>query len=221
MRSAVTPSVRARALAGDADLVIVRPTDWLQLTGILDRSKVMKLKGLHDEPGRGLGPRPAKYAGDWNAASRLRVCIHGLCSGRVGRQSRPRHEEIVVVHVAIHAAGNFSGFWTEGGTSTFKEDHNDDAPDAGVGIGCEPSKARACMRAGSGLAEDFFFIEVQAKAACRAVSHRPGHAIGDFRNQSGDVELALHARLKVCDFFGSRRMLQVVESSAIGDGGDH
>src|SRR5579872_707562 len=202
MRSAVTPSVRARALARDADLVIGRPTDWLQLTGALGEFESHEAEGMARRARTRAGPATGKTLLRMGTRFReLRVCIHGLCSGRVGRQSRPRHEEIVVVHVAIHAAGNFSGFWTEGGTSAFEEDHNDDPPDAGVGIGCEPAKARACMRAGSGLAEDFFFVEVQAKAACRAVSYRPGHAIGNFRNQSGDVELALHARLKVCDFF--------------------
>src|SRR5579872_4325547 len=60
MRSAVTPSVRARALAGDADLVIGRPTDWLQLTGALGEVESHEAEGMARRARTRAGPATGK-----------------------------------------------------------------------------------------------------------------------------------------------------------------
>ena len=76
------------------------------------------------------------------------------------------------------------------------------------------------LRAGSGLAQDLFFAEIDAQAARCAVVHRAGHAVGHLGNQRLDIEMTLYAGLKVGDFFRRRRMLQVIECAAVGDGRD-
>ena len=80
----------------------------------------------------------------------------------------------MVVEAAIHAAGNFCGLGTEGRASTLQEDYDHDASHVSLGVGSEPSVARACLGAGSSLAQDFFFVEIRRAgcALCRS-SPRP------------------------------------------------
>src|SRR5581483_11981737 len=145
----------------------------------------------------------------------------GLHGGLIGWHSVSGDEEVVVVHVAVHASCDFGGFGAEGGASALQEDHDDDPAHAGVGVGSEPAEAGAFMRARPGLAEDLFFVEIHAQAACSAVMDSAGHAVSQFRNDWGDIELALYARLETGDLLWIRGMLQVIESSAVGDRRNH
>ena len=77
------------------------------------------------------------------------------------------------------------------------------------------------MGAGSGLAENRLFIEVHAYAAGGSVLHGASHAIRNFRDERGDVEMTLHVRLEIGNFIRRRGMLHVIERSAVGDGGNH
>ena len=63
----------------------------------------------------------------------LRIRAHGFLRNRIGGASHD--EEIVIVHVAVHAACDFGGLGAKSRTSTLQEDHDDDAPGAGVGVG--------------------------------------------------------------------------------------
>src|SRR3954469_11656807 len=126
-------------------------------------------------------------------------------------------KEIMVVHVAVHASGNLSSFRTKSRTSSLQENHYYNAPHAGIGVGGEPSEAGSGVGAGSSFAEDFFFVEIEAQAAGSAKLHRSGHAVRQFGNDGRDIELPLHPRLKAGHFFRTGRMLEIVESSAIGD----
>src|SRR6202021_1652673 len=134
-------------------------------------------------------------------------CLHGCL---IAGQAVTGNEEIVVVHVAIHVSGNFGSLGAEGWTSTFEEDYENHAPNAGVGVGGEPAVAGSRVRAGSRLAEDFFFVEVHAQAARGAVLHGSSHAVGEFRNRVAVLVLPFPRRVEVGDLFGRGRMLQVV-----------
>ena len=129
-----------------------------------------------------------------------------------------RHKEVVIVEIAIQASGNFGRFGAVGRPAAFEEDNYDDVADVGFGIGGKPSEASAGVGAGSGLAQNFLLFEIYSQAAGGAEMNGAFHAIGNFRNQRGDIETALHYRLKIGDLFGRRGMLQVVERAAVGDG---
>src|SRR6516164_6476372 len=130
-------------------------------------------------------------------------------------------EEVVVIHLAVHASGDLGSFRAEGRTSALQEDHDYNAADSGVGIRSEPAVASAGMRTGSRFAEDFFLVEVEAQAARCAILHRARHAVGKFGNDWSDIELALYTRLEARNFIRSRRMLQIVERAAVGDRRNH
>ena len=95
-----------------------------------------------------------------------------------------------------------------------------DTPDVSVGIRSKPPVASTGARASTRLTENFFFVEINLDAPCRAVSHRPQHTVGNFRNQGSDLEVAFHSRLESSYFFGSRGVLQIVKCSAVGNRGN-
>src|SRR5207237_9041147 len=82
--------------------------------------------------------------------------------------------------------------------------------DISCGVGREAARPRARFRAGSGFAQDLFFVKVGTDAASRAVGDGSSHAVRKFRNERGDVEMALHARLEVSDVISRGQMLQVI-----------
>src|SRR3984957_2139556 len=81
-----------------------------------------------------------------------------LASGRrsVRHTRRTGDEEIVIVKIAVHVAGNLSGFRSEGGTAALQKDHHHNASTAGVGIGSKPAEPRSRMGTSTGLAENLF-----------------------------------------------------------------
>src|SRR5208283_5565053 len=93
--------------------------------------------------------------------------------------------------------------------------------DAGVGVGGEPSETGSGVRTGSRLAQDFFFVKVEAQTAGGAVLYGSCHAVGNFGNQRSYIELTLDPRLEVRYLFRRRGMLQIVKCSAVGNSGDH
>ena len=62
-------------------------------------------------------------------------------------------------------------------------------------------------------------MEVGAQAAGGSVLDRAGHAVLDVGKVLGDVQGALHLGLKSDNFGRGGRVLQVIESSAVGEGG--
>src|ERR1700678_134163 len=97
------------------------------------------------------------------------------CGGSI-RRGAIGQEEIMVVQIAVHMSGNLGGFGTESGPATLEENDNHNATAAGVRVGGKPAKARASVGAGSGFAQNFFFVEVEPEPACRTVLHRSRHA---------------------------------------------
>src|SRR5208282_131377 len=75
---------------------------------------------------------------------------------------RFRHEEVVIVEIAIHAAGNFRSFGAEGGTTAFEEHDDHNMTNVGFGVRGKPPETRARMGTGSGLAQNFFLAEIDA-----------------------------------------------------------
>src|SRR6202521_2796614 len=127
----------------------------------------------------------------------------------------PRHEELVVVKIAVHQSPDLSRFWPEGRMSALQEDDRHNASDVGVSVRGKPPIARAGARTCPGLAQDRFFVKVQMHAARGAIHDSSGHAVGEFRNHRLDAEMTLDPRLEARDFIGTVRMLQVVERAAI------
>src|SRR5450631_1922152 len=83
----------------------------------------------------------------------LRAYAARLLDSCVRKDSgRSRHEELVVVKVAIHASCNFRRFRPERRTSALQENHRHNASDVSVGVRGEPSEARTGARTGSSLA---------------------------------------------------------------------
>ena len=103
-------------------------------------------------------------------------------------------EEVVIVEISIHVAGNLRSLRSKGWTSAFEENYYNDASTAGIGVRGKPAEARAGVGAGPGFSEDFFLVEVKTQTASRTILHGAGHANGDFRNQRSDIELPLDAR---------------------------
>ena len=88
-----------------------------------------------------------------------------------------------------------------------------------VGVGDEPADFGSWVVAGAGLAErGFVTAGIEAALGC-AVENGGEHAFANFGEDWGDVEVALHFRLKILDVFGSARVLQVVERAAVGERG--
>src|ERR1700753_2129918 len=102
----------------------------------------------------------------------------------------------MVVQGAIELAAEFGSLWAEGRASAFKEDHGHDASVLRVSIRGEPAETDAVFGAGAGLAEDLLFTEVHAQAAGGTVLYGAHHALGDFRNERSDIELALYLGLE-------------------------
>ena len=73
------------------------------------------------------------------------------------------------------------------------------------------------MGACAGFAENRLFAEIQAQTARRTVLDCSGHAVRKFRNDIRNIQVTLHARLKIGNGFGSTWMLQVEERAAVGD----
>src|SRR6516164_4872547 len=124
-----------------------------------------------------------------------------------GRNNGPCGKEVVVVKITVYPTGNLGSFRTECGTPALEKHHNHDPAVAGIGIAAKPTKSGAGMRAGSGLAQYLFFIEIYPQAARRAVVDGAGHAVGDFRHQAGNVQMTLDHGLEVRDVKGVHRML--------------
>src|SRR5271166_2288990 len=139
----------------------------------------------------------------------------GVC-----RQGWFGNEEVVIVEVAIHASGNFRSFGAESRATAFQENNYDDVTDIGLSVGGEPPEAGARVRAGSGLAQNFFLIEVSPQTARGTELYCALHSVGNFWNQRGNVQAALYHRLEIRDIFRSRGMLQIIERAAISDGRD-
>src|SRR5215467_3203792 len=110
--------------------------------------------------------------------------------------SRLLRKEIVIVQTAVHAACDFSRFGAESRASTFKEDNDHHPAIAGVCIAGKPAKAGSGVRASTRLAKDFLFIEIRKQAPCCTVFNGTCHTIGHLRNETGDIEMALHDGLK-------------------------
>src|SRR3954466_1549863 len=127
----------------------------------------------------------------------------------------------MVVHVAVDAAGNLGSLGTEGRTTSLEENYQYNASNAGVGVRGEPAVARSLVRAGSSLAQDFFFVEVETQAARGAEANRSRHTVRKFRDDRSDIKLALDPGLEIGNVFRLAGMLQVIESASVGDGGNH
>src|SRR5262249_2211810 len=121
---------------------------------------------------------------------------------------------------AIELAADFGGLGAEGGASALEKDHGHNVSVLRVGVGGEPAEAGAVFGAGAGLAQDLFFTEVEAQATGGAILHGAHHAFSQVRDERGDRELALDARLEVDDVIGGGGVLQVEERAPVGDGGD-
>src|SRR4249920_3342294 len=123
----------------------------------------------------------------------------------------------MIVKISIHSPRDFSRLWPECRTPTLQEHHGYDPSNIRIGVGSEPAIAGARARAGSRLAEDLFLGEVVTNAACCSVLNCPGHAVGDFRNDGSNIEMALDARLEIGDLFRSIRVLDVIKRAPVGD----
>src|SRR6266404_7161257 len=64
----------------------------------------------------------------------------------------PRHEELMIVKIAVHESCDLSRFGPEGRMSALQEDDRHDAPDVGVSVRGKPPVARAGARTCPGLA---------------------------------------------------------------------
>src|SRR5882762_4886970 len=78
---------------------------------------------------------------DFVQLRRSRICTGG-----------PRHEELVVVKIAVHASRDLSRFGPEGRMSALQEDDRHNASDVGVSVRGKPPVARAGARTCAGLA---------------------------------------------------------------------
>ena len=129
-------------------------------------------------------------------------------------------EVVLVPEVLVELAGKLSGAGAEGGASALKEEDGDEAALGTIGVGGEPTEAGSIVGTGAGFAEDGQLVEVGTEAASGSVFDCAGHAILHFRNVFGDVESPLDLGGHVGGFVGGGGVLEVVEGSAIGDGGD-
>src|SRR5262249_25700000 len=69
-------------------------------------------------------------------------------------------EEIVIVEAAIESAGYLRRLRAERRTSAFQKNDHNYASVIRICVASEPALACACVRAGSGLTENFGFVEV-------------------------------------------------------------
>src|SRR5438045_1216892 len=140
-------------------------------------------------------------------------CADAFDVGSVGGERGLHHEEVMIVKATIHTTRDLCCLGTEGRASTFQEDDGHDATDFGVCIRGKPPEAGSSSGASTSLTQDFFFIEVQLDGARGSVGYGASHAIRDFWNQFGDIEMAFDARLKVSNVFRAVGVLQVVKRS--------
>src|SRR5215472_9684208 len=131
------------------------------------------------------------------------------------RRCRRGVEEVVVVKPPIEFAGDLGSLGAVGRTAALQEDHSHNSTDLSVGIRSKPTKASARLGAGSGLAENLFFTEVEAQAAGRPVLYSAAHALDEFGNDRRDFQLALDLGLEVDDYLRRTRMLQIIEGAAV------
>ena len=74
---------------------------------------------------------------------------NSIRSGGADRNGRRFHgKELVVVQVAVQAAGQLGSLGPEGGTPALEKDDGHDAAVLGVGKGPEPTEAGAVLREG-------------------------------------------------------------------------
>src|SRR5208282_4932957 len=128
-------------------------------------------------------------------------------------------EVIALPEILVELAGDLRGAGAEGGPAAFEEEDRHHAALRRIRIRREPAKAGSLFGTGSGLAEDWKFLEVGAQATGGAVLHRARHAVLQIGQELSDIQGPLHLGLKGHRFFESRRVLQVVKRSSIGDGG--
>src|SRR5258708_19650486 len=102
-----------------------------------------------------------------------------------------RHEEVVVVEIAIHAPGNLRGLGAEGWTSTLQEDDDNDASNIGLGVGGKPAVAGTSLGAVAGLSQNLFFVEIDPQASCGAVAYLGGHPLFILATQCTDSNISL------------------------------
>src|ERR1017187_1015381 len=95
----------------------------------------------------------------------------GRDCARCAHRNRRRFDGkiVVIVQIAIEVSRKFGCFRSEGGASTLEEDHSDNPPVVGVGVGREPAKARAVLRASAGLAQYRLFHEIATEKAGSAI----------------------------------------------------
>src|ERR1700739_185916 len=126
---------------------------------------------------------------------------------------------VAIPEVLVELAGQLRSARTESRPSAFEEKHRDQAAWRCFGVRNNPAETRPLVGAGSGLAKDRQFLEVGAQAASGSILHGASHAVLQVRHVARDVERPLHLGLKCHDLFGRSGMLEVVERSAVGDGG--
>src|SRR5215467_11626476 len=151
----------------------------------------------------------------------LWVCADSLHRSGVRWESVTSNEEVVIVHVAVHATRNLCRFGSECRAAALEEDHHHHSPHTCVGVGSEPTIAGSFVRTGAGLPQNLFLVEVEPQAAGCPVLHCTCHPVRKFGNDWSDIQLPLDARLKGRDLFRTRRMLQIIECSTVGDRRNH
>src|SRR5262249_22066422 len=90
----------------------------------------------------------------------------------------------------------------------------------GLGVRGEPAKAGPVFGAGTGLAQDLLFTEIETQAAGGAVFHGAGHTFCQVWNEWADIQLALYVRLEVDNVIGGSWVLKKKELTAVSNGGD-
>src|SRR5580658_9816816 len=149
-----------------------------------------------------------------NSRAGLRL-IQGLGLGGAGTG-----EVVAIPEAAIEEAGELGGAGPEDRTAALEEEDGYEAALGRIGEGREPAETGAFVGAGAGFAEDGELVEVDAEAAGGAVLDCAGHAVLEVGDEAGDVKGALDAGLEAGGFFGGGGVLEVVEGSTVGDGGD-
>src|SRR5579872_454778 len=124
---------------------------------------------------------------------------------------------IAVLQVSVKLARELGGSGTESRAATFKEEDRHHRAQRRLRVRSEPSEASSFVGARPGLAEDRKLLEVGPQAARSSVLDRPSHAILNIRNELRDIEFALHLGFEASDLHRSRRVLQIIESSTIGE----
>jgi len=80
------------------------------------------------------------------------VLLRTTGGSNLGRKHRLRHEEVVIIKVAVHTASDLSRFGAKGWASALKKDNYNYAAVIRISIAREPAKAGSGVRAGASLA---------------------------------------------------------------------